>query len=100
MVKQYKILSIKKRPQFNGLEDVISYVTYQVTAEEYGIEVVHQGECALKLPGDNIIPFNELTEETVIQWVLSVLKVERLDEMLTKLILMQKYPIVESELPW
>lgn len=100
MTKQYKILSIKIRPQQDQFENVISHVGYQVTATEDEIEVVYRGECGLKLPENSVIPFNELTEEQVIQWVQSVIDVEKLDEVLSKLILRQKYPVVESELPW
>lgn len=100
MTKQYKILSIKKRPQQDQFEDVISHVGYQVTATEDGIEVVYRGECALRLPQNSIIPFDELTEEQVIEWVEGVINVEKLDEILSKLILREKYAVVESELPW
>jgi hypothetical protein len=100
MVKQYKILAIKKRAQLNEFKDVISHVTYQVTAKKYDIEVVYTGECALSLPENTITPFNDLTEENVILWILGVINVEKLDEMLLKLILAKKYPIIESKLPW
>jgi len=100
MTKQYKILSIKIRPQQDDFENVVSHVGYQVTATEDGIEAVYRGECGLKLPENSIIPFSELTEEQVIQWVQGVIDVEKLDEVLSKLIFRQKYPVVESELPW
>jgi len=101
MTKQYKIISIKIRPQQDEFENVISHVAYQVTATEDGIEAVYRGECGLKLPENSIIPFNELTEEQVIQWVQSVIDVEKMDQLLSKLIIHNRYGApVEVESPW
>ena len=101
MTKEFKILSIKKRNAVENYTDVISVVTYEVVAIEDGISVNYVGVVGLPLPSNNFTDFNSLTEDQVIGWVRSVINEQKLDELLQKLIIKQKYPEPEeAELPW
>lgn len=101
MEKQFKILNIKKRSNVESYIDVISVVTYEVVATEGENSVNYIGVVSLPLPSGNFVNFTSLTEEQVIGWVRSVINEQKLDELLQKLLIKQKYPEPEEAvLPW
>jgi hypothetical protein len=64
----------------------------EFTASSYGAVGVDAG--------DTVIPFDELTEDTVIEWVEAKLDLVELENNLDAQIQEQKTPKVASGLPW
>lgn len=100
MTKQYNILSLKKISQLDNLTDLIIYVTYKVTAYDGENTVFYQGDCKLPIPENNYIPFENLTEDLVINWVRTNINENKLDELLLGLLFRQKYNYEDCSLPW
>ncbi len=101
MNKNFKVLSIKKRENVSNNRDVISYVTYLVEAEKENTTVFYQGMVGLPLPAGDFTEFSDVTEEQVISWIRATIDEQRLDSLLEKLIIKQKYgEPIEAELPW
>jgi hypothetical protein len=50
--------------------------------------------------GDDFIPFEELTEAQVLEWVKSQLEVEQIEAALAQIIAEQKQPSKISGVPW
>lgn len=101
MQKKFKILNIKKRNVVNTFTDVVSTVTYEVTASDNDTFVNYVGVVNLPLPTQEFVNFSSLTEEQVIGWIRSIINEGKLDELLQKLIIKQKYSEPEeAELPW
>ena len=75
------ISQIDTVPEANGLTDIASVIHWRCSLEEdpsidaYGTVVLHE------LDSDNFVPFEDLTEEHVIEWVKSSLGDERIDQM-------------------
>jgi hypothetical protein len=102
MTKTFKILSIKNRNNLDTFNNVVTHVTYRVTATEDEIQAEYVGTCSLPLPSPGqFLDFSTLTEQEVINWIQGIINLPKLDEVLQKLIINKKYPEpVEVELPW
>jgi hypothetical protein len=64
------ITNLKAIPLLDGNFNVISLVTYDVSAEENGTRITHTG--FTNLPTDNIetfIPYDSLKPEMILAWV-------------------------------
>lgn len=56
----------------------VTYVNYSVLATEDFAEARHHGQVEFEAPSGELIPFQDLTEMQVIQWVLGALGEEEL----------------------
>lgn len=66
----WTVTSLKALPSLDGNSNVISLVTYDVSAEENGTRITHTG--FTNLPTDNIetfIPYDSLKPEMILAWV-------------------------------
>lgn len=58
------------------------------------------GSIGLEAPKDNVIPYENLTEEIVVGWLKNVLNTEEIESALQAQIDLQKQPVSASGLPW
>ena len=61
--------------------------------------VSESGVCSLS-KGDSFIPFDDLTEETVLSWVWEQVNKEETEAKLTLQLEAQKNPVSETGMPW
>jgi hypothetical protein len=79
--------------------DVVTTVHYTVSKTDGEAVGSSYGSVGVEV-GDTVIPFAELTEATVIDWVKEKLDLESLEDSLDAQIAEQKAPKVASGLPW
>ena len=79
--------------------DVVTTVHYTVSKTDGEAVGSSYGSVGVEA-GDTVIPFAELTEATVIDWVKEKLDLESLEASLDAQIAEQKAPKVASGLPW
>ena len=79
--------------------DVVTTVHYTVTKTDGEAVGSSYGSVGVEV-GDTVIPFAELTEATVIDWVKEKLDLVSLEASLDAQIAEQKAPKVASGLPW
>jgi hypothetical protein len=96
----WKITDLKAKER-DGLEDCVTNVGIQVTAEENGNIADFSTEMILENPNpDNFTPFNQLTEEAVIGWMKTMLE-DHVQEILSiKLASASNPSPVKTTLPW
>jgi len=66
----WKVTKLTAFPTLDGKSNVISKVSFDVSAEENGTRITHSG--SVNLPTENIevfIPFDQLSEEMLLLWV-------------------------------
>ena len=105
--KKWVISDLEVKPTVDTLTDVVAIVHWRRQAEELvGEDKViladMYGACSINLPeADAFIPFEELTEETVIGWLESTLDMSTIDASLDINIDTQKNPpVVMKKAPW
>lgn len=88
-------------------ENYVIDITYKVSKSDSGVVGYHLGIVKFELPtNETIVPFNELTEETVIGWVKSSLKemeTEMIESSISSMIERLKNPAPAPQmapLPW
>jgi hypothetical protein len=74
------------------------YWTASLQSEDYSAS--SYGSIGLQAPEDNVIPYEELTEEIVVGWLKNVLNAEEIESGLQAQIDLQKQPVSVSGLPW
>lgn len=79
--------------------DIVTSVHYTVSKTDGDAVGSSYGSIGVEV-GDTVIPFAELTEATVIDWVKEKLDLESLEANLDAQIADQKAPKVKSGLPW
>ena len=92
---QFKIVNLDR----NTENDAVTTVHYTVTKTDGEALGSAYGSVSV-VAGDTVIPFDELTEDTVIEWVESKLDLVKLETNLDAQIQEQKTPKVTSGLPW
>jgi Tfp pilus assembly protein PilP len=92
---EFKIVNLDR----NTENDVVTTVHYTVTKTDGEALGSSYGTVGVEA-GDTVIPFEELTEDTVIEWVESKLDLVKLEANLDAQIQEQKTPKVASGLPW
>lgn len=105
--KKWIISDLEVKPSVDTLTDVVAIVHWRRQAEELvGEDKVliadMYGACNINLPeAESFIPFEELTEETVIGWLESTLAVDVVDASLELNLDAQKNPpVVSKKAPW
>jgi hypothetical protein len=101
----WKIDNIEVKPEDEDLTDVVCMVSWRVYAEESDTIVSNYG--TVEIPPaeeETFIAFEDLDEETVIEWVHSVMgdeKVETLENSVESQLIAILIPAVVSKpLPW
>ena len=96
----WKITGLKAKER-DGLEDCVTNVGIEVTAEENGNIADFSTEMILENPdSDNFTPFNELTEEVVIDWMKAILEDHVQEILSTKLAAASNPTLIKTALPW
>jgi hypothetical protein len=79
--------------------DIVTTVHWSVIKQDDEFTASSYGTVSVEA-GDTVIPFDELTEDTVIEWVEAKLDLVKLESNLDAQIQEQKTPKVASGLPW
>jgi hypothetical protein len=85
----YKLVGLKKVTPLNGLNDVIISVDFIVSAEMEGLPKIDWalGDVPVDLPDTtNFKPFNELTEEEILSWVVDNQQIPQVKDSLRRII--------------
>jgi len=90
------------------LEDELQNIVYQAQfkyiakSEDDQYSAVMSGSCPIQDPDpENFIPFEDLTEQMVSDWILNIVDFEQLQQALDEQITKKQYPTVESKnVPW
>jgi hypothetical protein len=85
----YKLVGLKKVTPLNGLNDVIISVDFIVSAEIPGLPKFDWalGEVPVDLPNPiNFKPFDELTEEEILSWVVDNQQIPQVKDSLRRII--------------
>lgn len=65
----WKVDDVFVNPHDGARSDVVVTVAWRCTAEENGVIVNNCGVTSLAKPGESFVPFSQLTEEMVLNWV-------------------------------
>ena len=65
----WKVDDVFVNPQDGEHSDVVVTVAWRCTSEENGVTVNNCGVTSLAPPKNAFVPFSQLTEETVLNWV-------------------------------
>ena len=85
----YKLVGLKKVTPLNGLNDVIISVDFIVSAEIEGLPKFDRalGDVPVNLPDPtNFKPFDELTEEEILSWVVDNQQIPQVKDSLRRII--------------
>ena len=85
----YKLIGLKKVTPLNGLNDVIISVDFIVSAEIEGLPKFDWvlGDVPVDLPDTtNFKPFDELTEEEILSWVVDNQQIPQVKDSLRRII--------------
>ena len=85
----YKLVGLKKVTPLNGLNDVIISVDFIVSGEIPGLPKIDWalGDVPVDLPDiTNFKPFNELTEEEILSWVVDNQQIPQVKDSLRRII--------------
>jgi len=83
METKWKIAQTKSYPDTGGIFEVVTILS--VTKEEFSDRKIIMSQFNVDPNAENFIPYNELTEETVITWVFSDLGEEEMNKMIAEL---------------
>jgi hypothetical protein len=79
--------------------DIVTTVHWSVIKQDDEFTASSYGTVGVEA-GDTVIPFDELTEDTVIEWVEAKLDLVELENNLDAQLESQKNPVQVSGLPW
>ncbi len=83
------------------LEDGIVYtIHWTASLQDEGLTASSYGSVGLQAPEEDIIPYENLTEEIVVEWIKAALEVESIETALEAQIQLQKEPVSASGIPW
>lgn len=101
MTKLWKVQDLEVAPHEDGKNDVVKKVGYSVDLFDGDDNVHRYGTVSLDPPQEIFVPFDELTEETVIGWAKDKLNVEEIEtSMEEEMVAKKNPPIVRKSLPW
>lgn len=99
-----EILKLQVKILENTLENVVFQADWRYTATSQDGKYVEEIVGLASIPDpdpDNFIPFENLTEEVVSDWVLNIVNIEQLQQALDEQIAEKQYPTTESKnVPW
>ncbi len=107
IVYAWKVTSIKVT-EINDTQNVVVYAYWEKTGkDEEGNEGTFYGGTSFStnnaLEGSTFIPFDELTETEVIEWIKASIAdgyEQHINEQINKLIFEKKNILIEKSLPW
>jgi len=85
----YKLIGLKKVTPLNGLNDVIISVDFIISGEVPGLPKIDWalGDVPVDLPDTtNFKPFDELTEEEILSWVVDNQQIPQVKDSLRRII--------------
>jgi len=85
----YKLIGLKKVTPLNGLNDVIISVDFIISGEVPGLPKIDWalGDVPVDLPDTtNFKPFNELSEEEILSWVVDNQQIPQVKDSLRRII--------------
>ena len=91
----FKIANLERQAD-TGLVTVVHWIATKVDGEA----VASTYASLIVEPGDDFVPFEELTEEVVVGWVTEKLDLESIESSLDAQITEQKTPSKLNGLPW
>lgn len=98
----FKITEIEVAPTSSGEYNVVTRVRYNYKGvDEDGIEATFTGATPMPSPSGSFVPYEDLTENTVIGWLDSVSDKPHMQERITEMINNIKTPqYVPKPAPW
>lgn len=101
----WTVTDLLVKPQVDGLTDVVYIVNWLATDTDGVNEVRKGGKTEVPLPaGGTFVPYDQLTEAQVIDWVKSTLGPEQVAKIEADLTSQLAYsanpPVVSLPLPW
>lgn len=101
----WKVTDLLVKPQVDGLTDVVYIVNWLATDTDGVNEVRRGGKTEVPLPaGGTFVPYDQLTEAQVIDWIKTQLGTEEVSRIETDLNSQLAYaanpPVVSMPLPW
>ena len=98
----FKVTELEVAPSLDGQSDVVTRVRYNYAGvDDNGVSGSFQGATPMPAPSGSFIPYNELTQETVVTWLDEVSDKPHMQEQITKQINNQINPkYVPTPIPW
>ena len=98
----WEILSLDTAPHENGLDDVVKRINWRFQVTEGYNFGDYYSVTELTSPSlDNYIPYDDLTEETIINWITLNRNYEEIVEIVHRILEENKNPkLVEKKMPW
>jgi hypothetical protein len=99
----WEVLSLYSSIRENELDDIVKRITYKVTAKDGNVAVDFYNDITLPFPDHNyFIPFKDLTNLEVINWIKQLVDIPQLEIGLLKALENAKDPsrVVHKAIPW
>jgi hypothetical protein len=80
--------------------DIVYTVHWTASLQDEELNASSYGSVGLQAPEEDIIPFEDLTEEIVVEWIKRALDAESIETALEAQIQLQKEPVSASGIPW
>jgi hypothetical protein len=80
--------------------DIVYTVHWTASLQDEEFNASSYGSVGLQAPEEDIIPFKDLTEEIVVEWIKRALDAESIETALKAQIQLQKEPVSASGIPW
>ena len=99
----WKIQSVKVLPDLSNRNNIVKTIEFMLegSRDENTNFVLGSVELSVDLESETFIPFDELTEETVVEWVKNALGSERINQYVYTI--EQRFgpeELIETPLPW
>ena len=92
---EYKIIDMQRDE-----EGIVIAVTFTVTASDGVDSFTHNYHTALTAPSNTVIPFNDLKETDVIDWVKTLVQTNTEEQADAELVAYKKRKIITNGTPW
>jgi hypothetical protein len=98
----FKVTEIEVAPTSSGEYNVVTRVRYNYKGvDEDGVEAIFPGATPMPSPSGSFVPYESLTEDTVITWLDSVSDKPHMQYRITEMIDLKKNPkYVPKTVPW
>lgn len=105
MIMRWEIIKLECYPNYSDASDVVITVHYKIIGEQDGYVVEHPAAQSFSTaPNEPFTPFNQLTQDIVIDWVKDSLGSEGIQELeyfvQTQLDRQINPPVVFPPVPW
>lgn len=104
VIKTWRVHSIAYKPELHDLEKVVSAVTWRLDGTDGDHSDSIFGTVHLPEPTGEFVPFDELSEPTVLEWCHAQIGPDQVKgyeaEITTKIQTLANPPVAADELPW